>query len=158
MAFTLTRRSVADPATLWAVVTDVGAHGRWIPLTRMVTDPGPTRLGWGFAGVTGLGPVGFSDAMVITLWAPPDGETGSGRMRLVKVGRVLLGWADVTVGPGPDGGSVVAWTEELGPRPRGLSRLLAPASRRLGAVLFGRALDGMVAEADARAGREAAGG
>lgn len=158
MPFTLTRESVADPVLLWSVVTDVTGHGRWVPLTTMVTDPGPPRVGWGFAGVTGLGPARFRDAMVVTVWEPPTALDPQGRMRLVKTGRPLRGWAEVTVAPrtpapgARSGGSTVTWTEDLGPRGPGLSRALDPVSRRAGGLLFGRVLDGLVAEADARAG------
>ena len=70
----LVRHTPAPPSAVWAVLTDFGAHGRWMPLTTMRLDPGSPRLGWSFAGLTGVGPLRFSDPMVVTGWSPPSGE------------------------------------------------------------------------------------
>ena len=54
--------------------------------------------------------------MVITSWEPP--REGRARFRLRKIGRLLDGWADVSVEPGAGGaGAALHWTEELVLRP-----------------------------------------
>src|SRR6185312_10138234 len=110
----LVRYTAAPPAAVWAELTDFGAHGRWMPLTRMRLDEGSPRLGWCFAGLTGVGPLRFSDPMVVTGWRPPS-ESGPhhvAELRLVKTGRLLGGWVRVTVEENDDGSRVV-WHEEL---------------------------------------------
>ena len=154
------RRTVATPlAAVWETLTDYGSYGRWIPLTRMRVDTGPVRLGWGFGGFTGLGPVGFLDSMLVVRWEPPS--DGGARFAVRKTGRVLAGWADVrlarTGGPsgtdGTDGpsGTDVVWREEIVPRPEPLGRLLAPVTDGLTARLFARTLDAMLDAAAVRA-------
>ena len=150
---TLERTTRATPEQVWQVVTDWSGYARWMPLTTMRLAPGPTRVGWTFAGLSGLGPLRFADVMVITSWEPP--RQGRARFRLRKIGRLLDGWADVSVEPSsslPGGtGAVLHWTEELLLRPpavgRRLDRLADPVNR----WMFGRAVDSMVAEAEALA-------
>jgi uncharacterized protein YndB with AHSA1/START domain len=158
-AFSLHRTSPASPAEVWDVLTDFAGHERWIPLTTMRVDPGEPRVGWGWAGVSGLGPVGFADAMVLTRWEPPatarEGAAG-GRFAMLKVGRVLDGWADVRVEPAPGGGCAVTWTEDIALRPRPLRRLSQPLVDRAARAMFASALDAMLEEAARRAARTAA--
>lgn len=143
------QRTVATPVDrVWATLTDYAAYGRWIPLTTMRVDPPPTRVGWGFAGKTGLGPVGFLDSMLLTRWEPPT--DGGGRFAVRKTGRVLAGWADVTVEPTEAGGSVVTWREEIVPKPEALGRLIARATDPVTHRLFATALDRMLAAAEGR--------
>jgi len=144
------RRTVAtqlDP--VWETLTDYGSYGRWIPLTRMRVDPGPVRLGWGFGGFTGLGPVGFLDSMIVVRWEAP--AEGRARFAVRKTGRVLAGWADVSLTSTTAGGTDVVWREEILPRPEALGRLIAPVTDGLTARLFGRTLDAMLDAAAARA-------
>ena len=145
--FTIERTVAAPPSRVWDVVTDWTGYARWMPLTTMRLDPGPTRVGWSFAGLTGVGPLRFSDSMRITSWAPPA-ATGSGTFRLVKVGRLLAGWAEVRVLPLAGGGqTALLWRENIVVRPVALGRLLAPLTDRFNAVLFARVVDAMAAEA-----------
>jgi uncharacterized protein YndB with AHSA1/START domain len=137
------RRTVPTPlGPVWDTLTDFGAYGRWIPLTSMRTDPPPVRLGWGFAGFTGLGPVGFLDSMLVVRWEPP--ADGAARFSVRKTGRVLRGWADVSLTESDAGGTEVVWREEIVPRPEPLGRLVAPASDRVTARLVADALDRML--------------
>ena len=122
--FHLTRHCAAPPAAVWDVVTDFAAYGDWMPLTRMRVDAGGPRPGWGFAGVSGLGPFGFSDSMLVTAWEPPDAE-GAGRFRIVKTGRLLGGWAEISVEP--DGRRARVWT---GMRTSSCGRCRSSASSR----------------------------
>ena len=143
------RRTVSSPlGAVWDTVTDFGAYGRWIPLTSMRTDPPPVRLGWGFAGFTGVGPVGFLDTMLIVRWEPP--ADGAARFAVRKTGRVLRGFADVALAAADAGGTDVVWREGIVPRPETLGRLAAPISDRATARLFGDALDRMLESAPSR--------
>ena len=173
-AFSLHRTSPASPAQVWDVLTDFAGHERFIPMTTMRVDPGEPRVGWGWAGVSGIGPVGFADAMVLTRWEPPTahgataegptavtagpgrGEAAAGRFAMLKVGRVLDGWADVRVEPAPGGGATVTWTEDISLRPRPLRRLSQPLVDRAARAMFASALDAMLEEAARRTARTAA--
>jgi carbon monoxide dehydrogenase subunit G len=141
MVFEVVRTVRADRATVFAVVSDLGRHGDYIPLTTMVTDPGPVGPGWRFTGRTGIGPLVLVDHMEVTAWEPDRS------FRIDKRGPVLDGWAEVRVDDdGPH--SRLSWREEIVPRPAALGRwvtpVLDPANRRL----FGRSLDRMVRRAE----------
>ena len=156
-AFSLQRTSPAAPAAVWDVLTDFAGHERWIPMTRMRLDPGEPRVGWGWAGVSGVGPLAFADAMVLSRWEPPSREGQSaGRFAMLKVGRVLDGWADVRVVPAPGGGATVTWTEDISLRPRPVRRLTQPLVDRAARAMFASALDAMLEEAARRAARTSA--
>jgi hypothetical protein len=150
----LVRHTPAPPSAVWEVLTDFGAHGRWMPLTTMRLDPGSPRLGWSFAGLTGWGPVRFRDTMVVTGWRPPgyrsdpadDGDPGRAELRLVKTGRLLGGWIQVTVEQHGTGSRLV-WHEELTIRPLPAKRLTGPVVGPAATWLYARAIDGMLGEA-----------
>ena len=143
------RRTVPTPlGAVWDTLTDFGAYGAWIPLTSMRTDPPPVRLGWGFGGFTGLGPVGFLDSMLVVRWEPP--AEGAARFAVRKTGRVLAGWADVRLTATTTGGTEVIWREEIVPKPEPLGRLTAPATDRVTTRLFAAALDRMLEAASTR--------
>jgi len=145
--FEIERLVAAPPQQVWDVITDWAGHARWIPLTTMRLDQGPTRVGFTFAGLTGIGPLRFADVMRITDWAPPF-ETGPGGFRLVKVGRLLAGWAEVSVQPLHGGDqSRLLWRENIIVRPVAAGRLLAPLADRFNKALFTRVVDAMAAEA-----------
>jgi len=145
--FAIERAVDAPPQRVWDVITDWAGHARWIPLTKMHLDQGPTGVGWSFAGLTGISRFRFSDTMVITDWAPPVGE-GPGAFRLVKVGRLVAGWAEVSVLPAGNGEQTwLTWRENIVIRPVVLGRLLAPLTDRVNRALFARVVDKMAAEA-----------
>ena len=151
--FEIERLVAAPPQQVWDVITDWAGHARWIPLTTMRLDQGPTRVGFSFAGLTGIGRWRFADVMRITDWAPPS-ETGPGGFRLVKVGRPLAGWAQVSVQPVAGGEQTrLLWRENIVIRPVLLGRLLAPLADRVNKVLFSRVIDEMAAEAVRACGR-----
>ncbi|WP_175409625.1 SRPBCC family protein [Streptomyces sp. TRM64462] len=140
--FRVERATPLPPGEAWRRVTDWSAHAAGVPLTRAtVLTPGPARVGARFTVRTGVGRLGFDDPMEIVRWEPPrpggDGPA-AGVCRVVKYGRLLGGWAEITV-RAEAGGARVTWVEEL--RVRGLPRrcdaLLTPVARRV----FGRALD-----------------
>ena len=155
--FTIERAVAAPPRQLWAVITDWAGYARWMPFTTMRLDPGATEVGWSFAGLTGVGRLRLRDEMVITEWAPPAGE-GPGTFRLVKTGRLLAGWAEVSVLPVADGKqSQLVWRENIVIRPVVLGRLLAPLADWFNRALFARVVDAMAAEAVRASGRPAPG-
>lgn len=145
-ALHLTRDATAPPTVLWDVVTDFAAYERWMPVTTMRLDEGTRRPGWGFAARSGVGPVGFTDSMLVTAWDPPsDGR--SGHFRVVKTGALLGGRVDVRV-EARGTGSRLVWDQDLVVRPLPLKSLTDPVVTLTGQLLYGRALDAIVAEAD----------
>ena len=144
MAFTVLRHTALAPDLAWAAVTDLSEHTRDVPLTQVSMPAGGLVLGAEVVASTRLGPLGFADRMLVTGLEPGR------RLRLVKVGRLLRGWAEITVEPdaGSPGGAVVTWVEELWLP--GLRRLTGPVGDRTGPVVFGRVVDGVLARATAR--------
>ena len=110
----------AEPARVWQVAMDWSRQREWIWATQV---RGGAGLGAEVVARTGLGPVGFTDTMVITEWDPPR------RCVVRHTGRVVrgLGIFEVT-GRGP--GSEFRWTERL--------QLPLPASGPLGRWLAAR--------------------
>ena len=84
----------AEPARVWQVAMDWSRQREWIWATQVRGGAGP---GAEVVARTGLGPVGFTDTMVITEWDPPR------RCVVRHTGRVVrgLGIFEVT-GRGPD--------------------------------------------------------
>ncbi|MGW4032371.1 SRPBCC family protein [Streptomyces sp. NPDC004838] len=159
--FRLTRAVTLPADEVWRQVTDWHAHAAQVPFTSLASlTPGPAREGTVFVVRSAVGRLGFDDPMEIVRWEPPDGDRSGkdrpggdrpggdrrgaeneGRCRLEKRGRVVLGWAEIEVVP-QEGGSLVVWTEEL--RFRGLPRLLDQVTAKVGQLVFGRALDGLL--------------
>ena len=139
-------RTVARPiADVWASLADVASHR--LPLTTVHSDPGPPGVGWQFSGVTALGPLRFSDDMIVTRWHPPGspGWPASAQYAVVKVGRVLGGWAEVTLSEPQQGWTQVVWREEIVPHPHALGRLARPLVDAAVKAMFSRALNSMLA-------------
>jgi len=155
--FAIERIVAAPPPQVWDVVTDWAGYAQWMPMTTMRLDQGPVGVGWSFAGLTGVGRVRFADVMRITDWAPPA-AAGTGTFRLVKVGHLLAGWAEVSVLPDAGGARTrLLWRENIVIRPTFLGKVLAPLTDRLNAALFGRVIDRMAAEAVRASGQDPAG-
>ncbi len=106
--------------------------------------PGPTRVGTRFVARSGVGPLGFDDVMEVTVWEPP-GDGVAGRCRLEKRGRVVLGWAEIEVHPGPGGRTRVVWREEV--RLRFLPGAFDGVVAGVGRVVFGRAANRLLRRA-----------
>lgn len=152
-------RTVDSPASVcWRRVTDWSRHGDRIPLTRVFTARGSGRAAGDLVMArTGIGPLGFDDPMEIMEFRPPRAEgadpESAGRCRLVKRGRIVHGWAELSVTPGGDDGSTAAtvrWEEEI--RVTGVPRFADPLVTLVGRAMFGRALDHLLH----RGGHEAA--
>jgi hypothetical protein len=136
VAFTLRRRTALAREAAWVAVTDLAAHTRHVPLTEVeVRGPG-LALGTEVVALTRLGPLSAADRMLVTGLEPGT------RLRLVKTGWFLRGWADIEVREAA-GGAEVLWTEELWLP--GLRAVTRPVGDRLGPLLFGRVLDGLLA-------------
>jgi hypothetical protein len=123
----------------WRRITLWPRHGEVVPLTAVRVDPpGPTRVGTVVVARSGVGALAFDDPMEVTVWQPPqDGVPGM--CRLEKRGRVVLGWAELEVRPGPGGRTRVVWREEI--RIRLLPSLFDGVLRTSARYVFGRALN-----------------
>ncbi len=154
MAPFVVRRIVHAPAErVWAVLSDFANHSQWVPLTKIIADPGDPRVGWSFTAATGVGPGCLRDKMTIDLWEPPTREqpTRPARYRVSKRGPVFGGWVNVQVTSlggviGPSSSEVVC-TEDLRIRVPVLGRALSPLIEPLGKAAYGHALDRMLASA-----------
>ncbi|MET9962688.1 SRPBCC family protein [Streptomyces sp. NPDC006326] len=134
----IVHRTPLPAAEAWLRLTDWERHGAQVPLTRTVVETAPpTHVGTRFTARTGVGRITFDDPMEVVVWQPPAGGS-AGLVRLVKHGRVVLGWAEIEVRPLRGGGCEVRWREEL--RVRGLGRPSDPVLAAAGRFLFGRAL------------------
>ncbi len=131
-------RVLAAPAdVVWELVTDVRNHARWVPLTRIDTDPPTTPAGSPverFVAVTGpratRGGGGMADTMVLERFDPPRPAHGrdpahEGVATYRKVGPVLLGDAEVRVRPLGPRHCAVTWVERV--HVRGLPRAVGAA-------------------------------
>ncbi|MFJ8544746.1 SRPBCC family protein [Streptomyces sp. NPDC093586] len=139
VTFSLERTAPLPPDEAWRRLTAWHRHGDAVPLTRVtVTTPPPTAVGTVVVARTGIGPLAFDDTMEVTVWEPPR-KDAPGRCRLVKRGRLIRGWAEIEVRPGPGGRARVVWREEL--RVRLLPSLFDGVLGRSGRYVFGRAVN-----------------
>jgi hypothetical protein len=119
------------PDEAWRRLTDWRKHGSYVPLTSITLTPD------GFDAFTGIGRAGFHDPMDVVERREPS------YCRLVKRGRVVKGWAELSVEPLADG-SRVTWREEI--RVTGVPRAFDGLTRFAGTRLFSRVVDGLLAE------------
>jgi hypothetical protein len=146
--FEVQRDSVLPASQAWGRLTDWRRHGDFIPFTEvLVTTSGPAKTrddgretGAMFVARTSLGPLHFDDPMEVTYWQPPD--DGPGMCRLVKTGRVVTGWAVLTVTPSATGCSI-AWREDAAVRFTG--PLLSLPTKIAATRVFGRLVDHLLA-------------
>ena len=145
MACTISRRTSLAPDIAWSALTDLAEHTEHVPFTDVEVPAGGLALGTEVVAWTRVGPLAAADRMLVTALEPGR------RLRLVKTGRFLHGWADISVRPDPDapGGSRVVWSEELWLP--GLKTLTRPIGDRLARLLFSRVVDGVLARAAATA-------
>ncbi|MFE9429115.1 SRPBCC family protein [Kitasatospora sp. NPDC006697] len=137
--FVLTRRSPLTAEACWARLTDWPRHGDRVPFTQVRVARGSgRRSGDAILARTRVGPVAFDDPMeIVHLQAPAPGRDGL--CRLQKHGRVVRGWAVLTVRAIPEqGGTEVTWTEEISIA--GLPRAVDPLVAVSGRAVFGRVL------------------
>jgi polyketide cyclase/dehydrase/lipid transport protein len=147
--FEVHRDSALTAPQAWARLTDWRRHGDFIPFTEVAVTgsaphpPGTEGAGRGatFVARTSIGPLHFDDPMEVTHWRPP--VDGDGICRLVKTGRVVTGWAVLTVTPTPTGCSIT-WKEDAAVRFTGT--LLGWPTRLIAAKVFGRLVDNLLKE------------
>jgi hypothetical protein len=93
----------ADRERVWRLATDWARQREWIWAT---TVDGGQGVGAKVTGWTGLGPIGFTDPMVITEWFPPR------RCTVEHQGKVVRGTGVFEVLPRVrDGEAEFRWTE-----------------------------------------------
>jgi hypothetical protein len=139
VTFLLERTAPLSQDEAWRRLTEWPRHGEVVPLTRVtVVPPGPTAEGTLVVARSGIGSFAFDDPMEVTVWRPPA-EGVSGLCRLEKRGRVVRGWAELEVHPGPGGRARVVWREEIGVR--FLPGLFNPVQRATARSVFGQALN-----------------
>jgi hypothetical protein len=127
-AIEITRAVPLSQREAFSRLTDWMRHGDVVPLTTVrLTDTG-------FVARTAVGPLGFDDPMDIVDWDPPR------FCRLEKRGRVIRGWAEISVWPSASG-STITWREVA--HTVGVPRFMARVERAAGRALFGRLLDGL---------------
>ncbi len=143
MGFEISRHTSLPALEAWERLTDWERHTALIPLTTVTRLPGPAAgAGSGFNARTSLGRVGFDDPMEVTFWRPPAGDA-PGVCRIVKHGRVVVGWAVLTVTPQASG-STVTWQEEADVRLGG--PLLRRPNAIVGKAVFSRLVDRLLAD------------
>lgn len=140
-AFVAQHDSALSPAHAWERLTAWPNHAKYVPLTTIsVTPAGPSKVGTVFVARTHLGPLSFDDPMEIVEWSPPAGGQ-AGYCRLVKQGKVMLGWAELSV-LAIGSGSRATWTEDI--TVARMPRWTAPATRLSSRLLFTRVLGGLL--------------
>ncbi|MFF7210295.1 SRPBCC family protein [Streptomyces sp. NPDC008238] len=139
MIFRIERHCPLPAAEAWRRVTDWERHAELVPFTTAVVTGERS-----FTARTGIGRAVVDDPMDVVRWEPPEAGR-PGRCRLEKRGRTVLGWAEIEVWPREGGGSRVVWREDLRVRP--LPGVFDRPTAWAGRLLFGRALDGLLARA-----------
>lgn len=140
-SFEVVRPTTLSVDAAWRRLTDWERHGKYLPFTTVVlSDPAHFGVGTAFVARTSLGPFSFDDPMEVTQWRPPT-ESVPGVCQITKRGRVVVGWARLTVTAAPSG-AVARWREEA--RFRSFGRLLDWPTRVIGTVTFGRLVDGLL--------------
>ena len=125
----IVREVPLSPSDAWARVTAWQRHGEFVPLTRI------SLTGNGFDAFTGVGPIGFHDPMEVVEWREPS------FCRLEKRGRVVTGWAELSVHP-VGAGSRVTWREDI--HVTGMPRFMDGVTRASSRALFSRVIDGLL--------------
>lgn len=125
----IVREVALTPVEAWRRLTDWPKHGEYVPLTSITLTPR------GFDAFTGIGRVGFHDPMDVVESRQPA------YCRLEKRGRVVKGWAELSVDP-LRAGCRVTWREEIRVTgvPRAFDGMIRASSRRL----FSRVIDGLL--------------
>lgn len=98
----------APPATVFAAATDWERQGEWMLGTTVRIRRGDGRsVGSELAALTGIGGIGVTDSMRITVWDAPA------RCEMRHLGRVVRGTGIFAVVPRGRDAATFEWTEEL---------------------------------------------
>ncbi|MGH3856316.1 MAG: SRPBCC family protein [Pseudonocardiaceae bacterium] len=98
----------APPETVFAAATDWERQGEWMLGTIVRIRRGDGRsVGSELAALTGLGGIGVTDCMRITVWDAPA------RCEMRHLGRVVRGTGIFAVVPRGRDAATFEWTEEL---------------------------------------------
>jgi carbon monoxide dehydrogenase subunit G len=112
----------ATPEHVWQAVVDWAGQHRWMLGTRVHGGHG---LGATVVARTGIGPLGFTDTMVVSEWDPPR------RCVVRHTGRVVRGAGIFEVAPS-GAGAEFRWAEQLDlPLTGAIQRLGWPVVRPL---------------------------
>ncbi|MEO7586879.1 MAG: SRPBCC family protein [Arachnia sp.] len=127
---------VAAPASeVWARLIDLDNHSAAIPFTRVTPAGESMQEGLRFVGETSLGPLHFSDRMVVRRADPPTPDH-PGRLVVEKFGPVA-GRVEASVEQVPTG-TLVTWQQSL--RPAWLPRVLRPWGAVVARLAYGAGL------------------
>lgn len=127
----------ADPATVWAEMTDWAGQSRWIPFTTVtIVSEHDVGLGVRAEALSGfrLGrlPVGLLDRFVVTGWTPPTSD-GYGELEVLHLGPYFTGEGAFRIEPVGDRTRITA-TEVFalpgGPPSEALVGLALPVMRQ----------------------------
>lgn len=89
-------------------ITNWSSQSQWIIATQVHATKNEGRgVGGEISAYTGLGPIGFTDTMIITDWDPPY------RCSVKHTGRVVRGTGDFTVAPISKQQSSFTWSEDF---------------------------------------------
>jgi hypothetical protein len=98
----------APVESTWAAAVDWPRQGEWMLGTRVrPTVQDGQGVGGQLEAFSGIGPIGFLDTMVITLWQPPRA------CHVLHTGRVVRGTGAFEVEPRGEGRCRFHWREDL---------------------------------------------
>src|SRR5687768_16208269 len=109
MAFTVLRTTALAPDLAWSALADLAEQTHAVTVTDLDVPDGGLVLGAEVVASNRFGHLAADDRMLVIALEPGR------RLRLHKTGRLLRGWAEITVTEDPrrPGGAVVSWVEEL---------------------------------------------
>jgi hypothetical protein len=120
---------------VWDAVTDWDAQSEWVMATKVTAGPGGGRgVGGTLEALTGVGPLGVRDPMVVVEWDPPH------KCVVEHLGSVVRGRGVIEVVAVADDRSQLVWTEDLELPFGWVGRLGWPVARPLTAWGVGRSL------------------
>lgn len=98
-----------EPQETWDAVMDWSRQSRWMLFTRVwTTGQDGQGVGGGVAARTSVGPLGFTDDMVITHWDPPRS------CQVKHLGTIVRGTGTFSINP-TAAGSTFVWSEDVVP-------------------------------------------
>lgn len=98
----------AEPEVVFEALVDWVHQGEWMLGTKVHPTSGEGRgVGATISAFTGVGPVGFTDPMEITVWEPPL------RCHVRHLGRIVRGTGAFDITPIAAGRSRFTWSEQL---------------------------------------------